>query len=173
MTRVTCILFLLISLNASAQYYYKDILVPRQTMEQLKKYRAANIRTIKVMSYESNGQPTENFSGTQSITDNYTQINTKFQTPMAGESELTTTFDAKGNLLKSVDTTDGSGSVSEYFYNDKGLISKIINVSTSTGQQKEREEHNWSYDANGKPEKMLRVKNNSDTTFYTFVLDEK
>jgi hypothetical protein len=63
-------------------------------------------------------------------------------------------------------------SVSEYYYTDKGLPQRIVNVSTSPGQHKEKEEHAWIYDDNGKPEKMLRIKNDADTTYISFVIDE-
>lgn len=169
---VVLIAILFASFHVDAQYYYKDILTPRQTMEQLKKYKENKIRLISVMSYESSGERTEDFSGTQTISDNFTKIKTQFQTALAGESELTTLFNGQGRLVKTIDTTDGSGSVSEYIYNVQGLVTSIVNVSTSPGQRKEKEEHAWYYDVNGKPSRMLRIKNDTDTSFINFILDE-
>lgn len=162
-----------VSAALQAQYYYKDIVSSKQTMEQLKNYRAQGIRSIKVVSYESTGEKTEDFTGAQNISDNYSRIRTSFQTPLAGESELTTFFNPAGQLVKTVDTTDGSGSVSNYVYNNNGQISSIVNVSTSPGMHQEKEEHRWTYNAEGKPQRMLRIKNEVDTTYINFVLDEK
>jgi hypothetical protein len=125
-----------------------------------------------MISYEGNGERIEDFSGSQTIGDNFTTTKTVFQTLTSGLSELTAYFNGAGQLIKSVDTTEGSGSVSEYAYNDKGQIMKIVNVSTSAGAHKENEEHLWYYDADGRPQKMLRIKNGNDTLFVSFVLDE-
>lgn len=161
------------SVSLQAQYFYKDILSAEQTSLQLKKYKAQNIKSISVVSYESDGERTEDFSGQQVITDNFKKIQTSFNTALSGVSELTTYFNASGQLVKTVDTSDGSGSVSEYRYDDNGRVSVMENISTSPGMHIEKEEHRWFYNNQGKPEKMLRIKNNSDTTHITFVLDEK
>jgi YD repeat-containing protein len=158
---------------SSAQYYYKDILSSEQTSAQLKKYKNQRVRLVTVTSFENNGQPTEDFTGSQTIADNFSSIRTVFNTAMAGESELTTFFNAEGRIVKTVDTTDGSGSISEYRYNASGKLASIINISTSPGMHQEKEEHRWQYDAQGRPQTMLRIKNNIDTTVISFVLDEK
>ena len=172
MIRLTTMLCLIISLGANAQYYYKDITGPIQTMEKAAKYKSQKIHSVNVVSYEFDGERTEDFNGTQTISTDYSRVITSFKTPLSGESELTTNFDNKGRLVKSIDTADGSHSESEYFYNGNGLLSKITNVSTSAGNKIEKEDHLWLYNSNGKPEKMIRVKNGVDTTYVTFVLDE-
>ena len=172
MIRLTSMLCLLISFTAKAQYYYKDIIGPTQTIEKAAKLKSEKIHSVNVVSYEPDGELTQDFSGNQSVSADYSRITTTFKTPLSGESHLTTFFDKSGRLIKSIDTADGSHSQSEYFYNDKGLLAKITNVSTSAGNKSEKEDHLWFYNANGKPEKMLRIKNDADTTYITFVLDE-
>jgi hypothetical protein len=165
-------LCLLISIGANAQYYYKDITGPQQTMERAANYKNHKIHSVNVASYEFDGERTEDFNGLQTISADYTRITTSFKTPLSGESELTTFFDNKGRLIKSIDTADGSHSESNYFYNENGQLSRLSNISTSAGNKTEKEDHLWYYNSNGKPERMLRVKNDADTTFVTFVLDE-
>ena len=172
MIRLTSMLCLIFSIGANAQYYYKDITGPIQTMEKAAKYKSQKIRSVNVSSYEFDGERTEDFNGTQIISADYSRLTTSFKTPLSGESELTTYFDKMGRLVKSIDTADGSYSESEYFYTDNGMISKITNVSTSAGNKTEKEDHMWFYNNSGKPEKMIRVKNGVDTTYVTFVLDE-
>lgn len=166
-------LCVLITGTLNAQYYYKDIVSTQQTGEQLKKYREARIKNVRVESFESSGEKTEDFEGVQHISSDYSRITTSFNTALAGASQLTTFFNASGQLLRTVDTTDGSGSISEYSYDGQGRISSIINTSTSPGAHLEKEEHQWFYNSSGKPERMLRIKNNTDTTHLSFVLDEK
>ncbi|HUQ65325.1 MAG TPA: hypothetical protein VM101_04185 [Flavitalea sp.] len=162
----------MISIGAQAQYYYKDIISPAQTMKRVAIYKTQRIHSVNVMSYEKDGKRTEDFNGIQNISSDYTRISTSFKTPLSGESELTTFFDGGGRLVKSIDTADGSYSESNYFYNQNGTLSKITNISTSAGNKTEKEDHLWFYNANQKPEKMTRIKNDSDTTYVTFVPDE-
>ncbi len=173
MNRIIGTLCLLISLTSNAQYYYKDIIVSKQTIETAAKYRSQKIHSVNVVSFENTGERTEDFAGIQTISSDYRRITTTFKTPEYGESELTTYYDVQGRLTKSIDTADGSHSVSEYFYNDNGSLAKITNLSVSAGQKSEREEHYWYYNATGTAERMLRVKNGTDTTYITFVTDEK
>lgn len=173
MIRLTSMLCLLISFGANAQYYYKDITGPTQTMEKAAKLKSQKVHSVNVVSYEPDGEPTQDFNGNQNISSDYSRITTSFKTPLSGESQLTTYFDKSGRLIKSIDTADGSHSESQYFYNSNGTLSKIANVSTSAGNKSEKEDHFWSYNAGGKPEKMLRVKNDVDTTYITFVPDER
>jgi hypothetical protein len=173
MIRLTSMLCLLISISTHAQYYYKDITGPNQTTEKAAKLKRQKIHSVNVVSYEPDGELTADFNGNQTISADYSRITTSFKTPLSGESELTTYFDKSGRLIKSVDTADGSYSESQYYYNDNGTLSKITNISTSAGNKSEKEDHLWYYNASGKPEKMLRIKNNLDTTYVTFVLDEK
>ena len=173
MIRLTSMLCLLISFSANAQYFYKDITGPVQTMEKAAKLKSQKIRNVNVVSYEPDGELTQDFNGNQTISSDYSRITTSFKTPLSGESQLTTFFDKSGRLIKSIDTADGSHSESEYFYNPNGTLSRIANVSTSAGNKSEKEDHLWYYNASGKPERMLRIKNDVDTTYITFVADEK
>lgn len=172
MNRIIGTLCLLISFIAKGQYYYKDITVSKQTAATASKYKNQGIRSVEVVSFENNGERTEDFTGTQTITSDYTRIVTTFKTPMSGESELTAFYDTQGRLLKTIDTADGSHSGSQYLYNTNGSLSKIANTSVSAGQKTEQEDHLYFYNANGQPERMLRVKNGADTTYVTFVIDE-
>ncbi|MBL7700210.1 MAG: hypothetical protein JNK79_18735 [Chitinophagaceae bacterium] len=172
MNRLIGTLCLLISLEANAQYYYKDIVVSRQTIATKEKYKSLNIAAVDVISYEPNGERTQDFSGQQVITS--TRIKTNFNTPMSGESELNTIFDGSGRLSSVTDSADGSSSRSQYlYYGNTGSLQKISNVSVSSGQRSEQEDHLWLYNGNGQPEKMFRIKNGVDTTFVTFVPDER
>lgn len=167
---LACLAF---STETFAQYFYKDLVVTNQAAAQLARYKDQGVHHVKVTSYESDGEPTEDFTGARNINNTYTQITTSLQSPLGGASELTSTFNAAGQLTRSRDTTDGSGSTSEYTYDSKGNLVKMLNLSVSVGQATEREEHLWTYGPQDKPEKMLRIKNNSDTTYVSFVKDEK
>jgi hypothetical protein len=138
----------------------------------MQRLKDAGVKTVILSSFESDGQPTEGFSGRQEINNNYTVMNTSTETVIGGVSLLISYFNAAGLLVKTVDTTDGAASVTEYFYNNKNQVERLVNNATSKGQATEKEEHTWNYGADGKPVRMLRVKNNNDTTYISFVTDE-
>jgi YD repeat-containing protein len=170
---IITIFLLSFALAANSQYYYKDLLVTRQSMQQLQQFKATKVKAVKLTSYEANGVVTEDFAGEQSVNNNYTVVTTFTKSRLSDSSELTTFYNSAGQLIKTVDSTDGFKSTTEYSYDNNNRLTNITNNSASTGQATEKEQHIWSYNAKGIPEKMLKIKNNVDTTYITFVGDEK
>src|SRR5687768_9537292 len=168
---IAAILLLLFSCAVHAQFYYKDQLVPRQSMQQLQQFKASKVKAVKLTSYESTGAVTEDFTGEQAVNTNYTVITTFTKSKISDSSELTTFYNAGGQLVKTVDTTDGFKSTTEYSYDSNNRLVNITNFSTSPGQVTEQEQHVWTYTSKGIPEKMLKIKNKIDTTYVTFVTD--
>jgi YD repeat-containing protein len=166
---ITCLLLLS---GTNAQYYYKDLVVPRQAGIQIQKYREQKIKAVKLNSYESDGQPTENFQGSQEVDQNFTRITTNLKSAISGSSQLISNFTPGGLLTKTLDSTDGSSSTTAYTYNGKGELSSMVNISVSAGSHQEKEEHIWNF-KNGQPESMFRIKNETDTTYIQFVRDDK
>ncbi|HRE50413.1 MAG TPA: hypothetical protein PK339_03265 [Flavitalea sp.] len=172
----TAILILSFSLMGAAsrsQYYYKDQLTTLQTIQQAQQYKQQKIRKIKLLSFESDNLPSEGFLVEQTFNNQYTQASTVTRSPVTGESELKTFYNAQGQLVKTADTTDGASSVTEYVYNSQGRPVKISNASTSAGQHISKETHIWFFDEGVKPKEMLRIKNDTDTTYVQFALDEQ
>jgi hypothetical protein len=159
--------------SVQAQYFYKDIIATQQTILQYKLLRASGVKEVKLSSFEADGTVTDGFSASQTLSPDYSTVTTDFSSPIAGASQVINTYNGSGQLIRTTDTTDGSGSVSEYFYNARGLLSKIVNLSTSGGQRREKEDHIWQYDDAGKPTMLYRVKNGIDTTFISFAFDDK
>jgi len=155
------------------QYYQKDIVEPTGTTTLWQLLKKNNIKAVTLSSYESDNQPSEGFSVEQKVLDNFGRIETYTKTLQNGSSQLTSWYNANGQLIKTVDTSEDFLSISTYQYDAGGRISKIINNSTSAGQFSTSEVHEWTYNAAGKPAKMLRIRNGSDTTVYTFIFDEK
>lgn len=172
--KTSCLTIILLTgfFTSFSQYYYRDLVLTRQTFGQMQRLKDAGIRSVTLTSFESNGQPTEGFNGSQSINNNYTQMSTALESVIAGSSLLISYFSTSGLLVKTIDTTDGAASVTEYFYNAKNQVERILNNATSKGQATEKEEHSWVYGSDGKPVKMFRVKNNNDTTYISFITDE-
>lgn len=163
---------IVLGLTTKAQYFFKDLVMPSRNSELIKLYKAQNIHSVKLRSYEGNGAATEGFEGEQIISNDYSTITTRTSSEVSAASELKTFYDAEGKIIRTIDTTDGSSSENKYVYKGQQLVS-VTNVSVSTGQSREEESHIWSYNADGKPEKMIKVRNSVDSTYYSFAPDEK
>jgi len=88
----------------------------------------------------------------------------------ANASNVFTYADENGNIIK---TTDSSGIVvntTVYNYDASGNLN-LVTISSSDSTISESEQHFWFWE-NGKPSKMLRIKNKRDTAYISFKLDE-
>lgn len=157
-----------------AQYYYKDLVVTRQTASQWKLYRDNNLRSVVLSSFEHDGSPTEGFQCDQSIGKDHSVIITHTHSAGTSESWLIASYSPEGMPVRTVDTSDTYRSVSEYQYDGTGRLIVLTNTSLETDNQlKEIEQHLWQYDQKGLPSGMLKIRNGTDTTFIRFVTDEK
>jgi len=158
---------------AYCQHYYNDLVVTGDNMKKQAVYKQQGVKSVRFSSYDNNNQPIEGFKCDQIVKNNGSEIVTTTTDPLSGSSENTSYFNNTGQLIRSVDTTDGSKTVITYAYDGNGRINNIISTAISAGNYINKEQHLWYYDANGKPQRMLKIKNNTDTTTVTFVADEK
>jgi YD repeat-containing protein len=165
---------MLIGSSASAQFYYKDILITRQTIEKWKSYKENSVRSVKLTSYEANGKSTEGFSADQTVAKDYSEIVTSTQSAQSVPTNLIGFYDPNGLLIKTVDTSDTYQSTTEFGYDPQGNLLTLTNSSLETDNHiNETEQHIWKYEGTGKPVSMLKIKNGTDTSFIEFVTDEK
>lgn len=168
------LLFLLINQVVTAQFYYKDVVVNRQTTERWKHFKDNKVKTVRLSSFEGDGQPSEGFECSQEITDGYSLITTHTKSNRNPESTLMAWYSPEGLPTKTLDTSDTYQSTSEYRYDAAGRLSSITNTSVETDNQVTAvEQHLWQYDAAGKPSLMYKIKNGTDTTYVRFVTDDK
>jgi YD repeat-containing protein len=159
-----------------AQYYYKDVVSTRENAAQWQTYKDNHVRSVKLSSFEGDGQPTEGFQGDQQVAADFSSITTHSKSSGTPESWIIATYSPRGLTLKITDTSDTYRSVSEYQYDSRGRLQSIVNTSIETDNQvKDVETHLWQYedDASDKPSALLKIKNGIDTTFVRFVRDEK
>jgi hypothetical protein len=83
-------------------------------------------------------------------------------------------FNAKGLLVTITDSASSLISKTSYDYDDKGNLVSIANVvNDASDSVYESEVHQWLYNADGKPVRMFRIVNTTDTTDVRFTLDSK
>jgi hypothetical protein len=167
------IVFLLVVFSAKSQYYFKDILLARQNQDNWKSFHDQKVKEVNIQSMDANDEPTPGFACTQTVMPDFSSISTFTKSADISPSTLTTYYDRTGKILKNVDTSDTYKSTTEYYYNEKGEVSTMLNNSVETDNHTTAvEKHIWIYEA-GSLKKMFKIKGETDTTTVSLVKDEK
>jgi YD repeat-containing protein len=173
---IGCLLLCLVTQASEAQFFYKDLVSTRENTARWLSYRDNRVKSVTLSSFESDGKPTEGFTGEKLFSDDCSEITTHTKTSGSTDSWIITDYSPQGRMVKNTDTSDTYRNVTVYRYDDRGRIQAITDTSIETDNQlKDVEEHLWTYDAShpDKPSSMLKIINGIDTTYVRFVLDEK
>ncbi len=165
------LIVLVLSYSATnAQYYYSDIIGNKQTNQQLSLLKKQKIKEVSAVSFESNNQPSPDFSLTQYINADYTTVFTRTLSATL-QSALIATY-ANDKLIKSADSSSGAINITEYSYDSVGNLILVASTSNDEdGSFSVAEKHVWQYNTKGQPLQMLKIKNVTDTTVIEIVLD--
>lgn len=166
----------LLALAASAQFYYKDILSNKQLLADLAAYKQNKIKTINIKSFEDDGSPSEGFFCQKKFSKDYTKSELFTRSNISAASMLTSTFNSKGQLIKTYDSSTIAVNSNVYNYDDNGRLASIISMVRSSDDDftnEITEQHIYSYNEQNLPLQMIRVKNGSDSTIILFALDEQ
>ena len=169
------IVILAISITSNAQYYYKDILSNKQLIAEMVQLKEQKVRTVSLKSFEDDGSPSEGFFCEKNINRNYSNVETLTKSYVTGASVFTSSFNNKGLLTQTIDSSDISSSTSIYTYTGDGLIKSILSIVRSSDDDFKNEiteEHIYEYDDKSMPVKMTRIKNSGDSTSFIFSKDE-
>ncbi|MBD0286638.1 MAG: hypothetical protein ICV79_14595 [Flavisolibacter sp.] len=162
-----------IGLPTFAQYYYKDIIGTKETEMMINAYRNNKVTRVVLNSYDADGTKSDDFFVEQVYAPATQTLRTITRSGVTDESILISIINAKGQVIKTVDSSEALISTTFYNYNDDDLLTSVVISSSDTNRTvMQQEEHRWEYD-NGKINRMLRIKNGTDTTYVQFKLDEK
>lgn len=163
---------LLFTLQAPAQYYYKDIVGTKESTDRIDAYRRNNVQSVELKSYTINNTPIDNLSVQQVFSPAAKTLLTITKTDYLPPSYLTTFFDEQGRILKTTDSTAGLVNTTVYGYTPQGQIAAIATRFGDKLAALQTDEHLWQYDEQGRTRQMLRIKNNRDTSVVRFQLDD-
>ncbi|MBC7935454.1 MAG: hypothetical protein H7Y86_08905 [Rhizobacter sp.] len=169
------LLLMIISSATLAQFYYKDIVSSNQLQADMTRYKENKVRLINIKSFEGDGSPSEGFFAQKKITKDYGRTELFTRSNISSPSMLITSFNNKGQLVQTHDSSEISVTTNIYRYNPDGKISNIISSIRSGDDDfnsEIHEEHLYSYDEKGQPSKMTRIKNFRDSTAILFAKDE-
>ena len=161
--------FFCLSSIAHSQYYYSDIIAFQQAAKQYNSLVAAHVKHVSATSYEGN-QPIDNFKLEQTISPDARTITITSSDPSTGDLYTQNKY-TNSRLVQTKDTSTNLSSIANYTYDVAGNISTITTASEDAFMNSHSTEtHQWIYDGN-LPQKMLRIKDKTDTTFVTFTYD--
>ncbi len=163
----------IITSGIKAQYFYKDIWNTQQLIKDFSILKNENIRIVSIQSFDDDGSQSEGFFCEKRVDKNYTRTETISRSNMTPQSKLTSVYDERGLLLKTIDSTEISYNKTEYDY--EKLKVKLIKFFTKSDDDSGSisETREYFYNSNGKLEKMIRKKNNADVSTVNFTSDEK
>lgn len=160
------------SFMARSQYYYKDIVGTNETNHLLSVYKNTALKSVEVVSFEANGLPSKEFSIIQQLQLPEQKLTTKTYNGQQ-ISMLVTYFDDYGRVIKTVDSTGSLVNTTSYTYSPQGLVQQIsFNAMDSSRGLNETEIHNWYYNAQQQPDKMVRTINQQPSLEINFIRDE-
>lgn len=160
------------SLQANAQYYYSDIVGVKQTNQQYKLLRTFQYKRVNAVSFEG-GQPSKDFVLEQTIANDGSKITTRSSTIGTAETYFIGYY-RNNKIISTSDSGNSAINTVVYEYDNTGKVSSVASSSRDfDGTDLNAEMHTWTYNEKGLPEKMLKVKNQLDTTFVTFTYDEE
>ena len=168
--------FLLIAIlgyfSASGQYYYNDLISAKETSRQMETYLTNKVRSVTATGFDQRGMKSPDFNEWHDITNNGAVLKI---TSRDGQSVSRVYYHFE-NVSRLTSVTDSGGGVlssTTYAYDAAGRISSVRNSITDTANDfNQSETHLWEYNTAGKPEKLWRIINNSDSLEVRFTLDE-
>jgi hypothetical protein len=169
---ITSFTILACSLSSSAQFYYKDIIGTADVNRMIHLYQTNNVKTVTATGFDEDGRKNAEFSETHYFFPerNLLRIATRNNQTVTNQYFR---FDKNGLVTSITDTSLSLVSATNYSYDDKSNMVSVRNTVTDASDSiYVNELHQWFYNEAGKPVRMLRVVNRTDTTDVRFTLDE-
>lgn len=160
--------------ETNAQYYYKDIISIQQANAEYKLFGEQNIKGIIIHSFDPDGTESKDFVCKKKISKDFRTVETNTSSPGTASSTLISEYNEKKQLTRSSDSSEITAASNLYEYNDQGNIKRITAYNHSSDDDfatSLKEVHEYTYNANGQPVKMLRIKNDKDTAVIEFLID--
>jgi hypothetical protein len=174
MKNIPVVIFIIFySISLHAQYYYQDIVGTKELNQMIQLYLKNKVRTVQAAGFNGEGVQDSDFSETHQFFPDLDllKISSRNRTDISNEFYR---FNAKGLLVTITDSASSLVSKTSYDYDDRGNPVSIANVVNDANDSVyESEVHQWLYNADGKPVRMLRIVNTTDTTDVRFTIDGK
>ncbi len=166
------LILIFINLNTYAQYYYSDILsnkLANETYISLLKNKITKIITTNIIQNQESEQKLQII---QTFSDNWSILSTESNSNINSNSN-TSSYYQNNKIIKSEGEKTNLTSYLTYEYNNENKLATITTATIDTSVDNGfKEKHLFYYDAKGIISTMIKIKNNIDTTFVTFIKDD-
>ena len=173
MRNILLTIALFFHVTAFCQYYYNDIIDARAISERMKNYINQKVKTIAATGYDARGSKTTDFNEWQEINAEKKILKTSTR----NSQQVTRQYYQFDDQYRLSGITDSSGEIKSttvYNYDNNGHIILIkTSIKDSLEDFTETIEHQYQYNAAGKPGKLWRIINSKDSSEYRFTSDEK
>lgn len=172
--KLAAIIFIFTIGKANSQFYYSDILINKVANNNYINYKNNKVKKIigSNATVNSNNEK-EGITVQQYFTNNWGTLTTETNLSVGIKTSSTTTF-VNNKIIKKEEEGKNVNSIVSYEYDNAGKLTGIYTSSDDTSVNKGfNEKHIWTYDAKLQPSKMLKIKNNTDTTMVEFLKDEQ
>lgn len=171
------IIFIIAShITVNAQYYYRDIISTQQALREKKALELQKIRSVIVHSFDPDGTEIKDFSVEKKFSKDYREAVTNTSSKTMGENRVISSYNIKGLLAHATDSSELSVTNTTYEYDNSDRVSKITSITQSSDDDFHTsltEVHQYSYNDKGLPVKMLKIKNQRDSSLIDFIIDDK
>ncbi len=166
-------LFLISSFTLQAQYYYNDIIATLEINRQMKSYLANKVKTVSVTGFDQRGVKATDFSEFQEVKENGMALKFSSFTNL-NKTIIYSKFDTQNRVIRTADSSTAIESVTTYEYDANGRITRVQNTTKDLANDfNQTETHLWINNEQGKPVKMWRIINNTDSLEIRFTPDEE
>ena len=169
---ISAIIGFFVCSSAFGQYYYNDIIATQQSQNQYQLLRTNKVKRIVAISFEEDRTPTEGFKLTQELSNDGKKLVTSTSN-ISGKTTETTSFFEQGKIKSSESYSNGINNKMEYGYDGKGNIKLFTLTTLDTAMNYHSvETREWISNASGIYTSVIKIKNNTDSSFGSFVYDE-
>jgi YD repeat-containing protein len=155
-------ILLLFTRHSFGQFYYQDIYSTHQTNENQIRLKNAKVRKVVMRSMDANRQLNEDFQCEETLEGNYRKTIAITNSTQTGSTTQISYYDERDHIVRSVDSSAISVSITTYQYDSTGNLVRInFDAAGGTGSDSTNlsESHEYFYKANNAPDKMVRKKN--------------
>ena len=161
------------SSKVNSQFYYSDILSTKKTNETYLELKKNKVQKITATNSTKNILDESIIAIVQTFSKDWNTVKTT-SNPENGVKYASTTYYVNNKIQKKWDEGKNVNSLLRYSYNSNNNVTSIIASSIDTTVfDGFFETHLFYYDNTGLPTKMLKIKNQEDTTFINFLKDEQ
>ena len=167
-TQLILFIALISSYLVSAQYFYHDIYSSKEAQELQQKWKKLGIAGIGAVSTDKE-LPLE----LKTVwTPDYRQKTTTTLVNNQIKSQQESFYNGP-RIQRSTEMSKGIEKKLQYSYQEKGLLKQLqVSFIDTAMKIKSSELHVWNYYPDGLPEKMLLIKNQTDTTIVEFIIEQ-